>query len=258
MSSAKLHPLVATAAVAVTATSVLAAAALVRDEVFARHATAPAQAVAQMTAPAAPATVPALPVTAPTAAPAPATPRIATPAPRAASPAPRPVPPAKPVAAAPSEVGTAAEPLPRAPLPVAAVPVCMDCGVVSSIREVKVAGPAQGFGAVGGAVVGGVIGNQIGNGSGRDAARILGAIGGAVAGHQIEKQARATVRYDVEVRMDDGSLRTVSLSQPPQIQSGDAVRVTGNGLSLADGRAIPRPAPAAPAARYAVDASGGA
>lgn len=255
MSSAKLHPLVATAAVAVTATSVLAAAALVRDEVFARHATAPAQAVAQLTAE--PAAAPVLPATAPTAAPAPA-PRIATPAPRAASPAPRPVPPAKPVAAAPSEVGTAAEPLPRAPLPVAAVPVCMDCGVVSSIREVKVAGPAQGFGAVGGAVVGGVIGNQIGNGSGRDAARILGAIGGAVAGHQIEKQARATVRYDVEVRMDDGSLRTVSLSQPPQLRSGDAVRVTGNGLSLADGRAIPRPAPAAPAARYAVDASGGA
>ena len=256
MSSAKLHPLVATAAVAVTATSVLAAAALVRDEVFARHATAPAQAVAQLTAE--PAAAPVLPATAPTAAPAPAAPRIATPAPRAASPAPRPVPPAKPVAAAPSEVGTAAEPMHRAPLPVAATPVCVDCGVVSSIREVKVAGPAQGFGAVGGAVVGGVIGNQIGNGSGRDAARILGVIGGAVAGHQIEKQARATVRYDVEVRMDDGSLRTVSLSQPPQIRSGDAVRVTGNGLSLADGRAIPRPAPAAPAARYAVDASGGA
>lgn len=271
MSTAKLHPLLATAAVAVTATSVLAAVALVRDQVFARHAAAPAQAVAQLTDAAVPPATPVPPVQTPAAAapasapqsnatrtPAatsPAAPRSAT-APRPANPAPR-VAPVAPVAAP-----VAAEPLPpvaRAPMPVIAAPVCVDCGVVTAVREVKVAGAAQGLGAVGGAVVGGVIGNQIGKGSGRDAARILGIVGGAVAGHQVEKQARSTLRYDVDVRMDDGSLRTVSMTEPPAVRSGDSVRVDGRRLIPADGRALPRPAPLGretPAMRQVVDAGG--
>jgi outer membrane lipoprotein SlyB len=253
-SAAKLHPLVATAAIAVTAVSALAGVAIVRDEVAARHVASPEAQVAQIAQASSPEPVP--PIVA-----APPAPAQAAPAPKPApkpviKPAPRPAP--APVAEAPQTLPPI-DPPARGTLPVytpAPVAVCHDCGVVSAVREVKTPGQAQGLGAVGGAVVGGVIGNQIGKGNGRDAARILGAIGGAVAGHQIEKQARANVRYDVDVRMDDGSLRTVSMTSAPDLRAGDAVRVDGNGLRLAHGGAVPtRPAPQS---QYAADRSGGA
>lgn len=251
-SAAKLHPLVATAAIAVTAVSALAGVAIVRDEVAARHVASPEAQVAQIAQ--APSTESVTPPVA--AAPAPAqTAPAPKPAPKpVAKPAPRPAPVAEAPQALPPIDPPARSTLPAySPAPVA---VCHDCGVVSAVREIKTPGQAQGFGAVGGAVVGGVIGNQIGKGNGRDAARILGAIGGAVAGHQIEKQARANVRYDVDVRMDDGSLRTVSMTSAPDLRAGDAVRVDGNGLRLSHGGAVPtRPAPQS---QYAIDRSGGA
>jgi outer membrane lipoprotein SlyB len=121
--------------------------------------------------------------------------------------------------------------------------VCTDCGIVTAVREVKTPGQAQGLGAVAGGVLGGVIGNQIGNGRGRDAARVVGILGGAVAGHQIEKQARRNVRYEIDVRMDDGTLRTVTQPQAPALQPGQPVHLDGDGLRLADGSAVPaRPA----------------
>ncbi|MDZ7653103.1 MAG: glycine zipper 2TM domain-containing protein [Burkholderiaceae bacterium] len=112
------------------------------------------------------------------------------------------------------------------------------------------------MGAVAGGVLGGVIGNQIGNGRGRDAARVVGILGGAVAGHQIEKQARSDVRYEIDVRMDDGTLRTVTPPQAPALQPGQPVRLDGSGLRLADGSAVP----ARPAERLrpATDPYGGA
>ena len=71
--------------------------------------------------------------------------------------------------------------------------------------------PVSGVGAVAGGVVGGLLGHQVGGGNGKKAMTVIGAVGGGVAGHEIEKQARATTVYKVTVRMDDGSLRTVSL-----------------------------------------------
>ena len=136
---------------------------------------------------------------------------------------------------APSPAAVSA-PAAYAPLP---APVSRNQGVVLAVREIRTPGEAQGLGAVAGGVLGGVIGNQIGKGTGRDAARIVGVVGGAVAGHQIEKQARASVRYEVDVRMDDGTQRTVALAQAPDLRAGDPVRVDAEGLRLADGRAVP-------------------
>jgi outer membrane lipoprotein SlyB len=130
--------------------------------------------------------------------------------------------------------------------PPAPIAVCTDCGIVTAVREIKTPGQAQGLGAVAGGVLGGVIGNQIGNGRGRDAARVVGILGGAVAGHQIEKQARSNVRYEIDVRMDDGTLRTVTQPQAPALQPGQPVRLDGGGLRLADGSTVPaRPTPRA-------------
>ena len=112
-----------------------------------------------------------------------------------------------------------------APVP---APVCKNCGVVESVQAVKVKGEGSGVGAVAGGVLGGVLGNQVGGGSGKTAMTVLGAAGGAYAGHQVEKNVNSTTVYSVQLRMDDGSVRTLQQSVPPAV--GAKVRVEGSTL----------------------------
>jgi len=117
-----------------------------------------------------------------------------------------------------------------APAPVAVIK-CAVCGVVEAVQEVEVRGEATGAGAVAGGVAGAVIGNQVGSKKKtRTAARIIGAVGGAVVGHQVEKSARSTKRYDITVRMEDGTIRTLSQEQAPTWRAGDKVRVVNDAL----------------------------
>lgn len=116
-----------------------------------------------------------------------------------------------------------------APTPKAAS-VCADCGKVESVTAVTQKGEGTGLGVVGGAVVGGLVGSQIGGGSGKNVATVLGAVGGGVAGNEVEKRARATTSYQVKVRMDDGSLRT--LTQPTAPAVGQKVTVEGSTLRV--------------------------
>ena len=110
-------------------------------------------------------------------------------------------------------------------------PACANCGTVESVNEVKKEGKGTGLGAVGGAVVGGLLGNQFGSGSGKTAMTVVGAVGGGVAGNAVEKKVRSDTVYDVNVRMQDGSLRTVQESQAYAI--GTKVVVDGSTLKLA-------------------------
>lgn len=110
---------------------------------------------------------------------------------------------------------------------------CSDCGVVESIRVVEVDGQGSGAGAIGGAVVGGILGNQVGRGSGRTAATVVGAGAGAYAGHEIEKNVKKTTRYQVRVRMNDGTYRTFHESTQPALAIGQKVRVTEQGVVAA-------------------------
>lgn len=117
------------------------------------------------------------------------------------------------------------------PAPAARVAAtCPDCGVVTAIHEVKQAGEGTGAGAVAGGVLGGVVGHQFGGGRGKDAMTVVGAVGGAVAGHQIEKQMRAKTVYRIDVKMEDGSVRSITQSSPPALAVGAKVRVNGNQL----------------------------
>lgn len=112
-----------------------------------------------------------------------------------------------------------------------AAPVCGNCGVVTSVDTIKLQGDGSGLGAVAGGVVGGLLGNQVGGGSGKKIATVAGAAGGAYAGHQAEKHLKSTVRYDVTVRMDDGSTRTFSYDAQPAYQAGSKVRVVDGVLT---------------------------
>ncbi len=134
---------------------------------------------------------------------------------------------AAPQAAAPKQQPAAKPAAPRTQ--VAAVTPskghCVDCGVVVDVKEVDIKGQGTGVGAVAGGVVGAVVGNQFGRGDGRTVMTVAGAAGGALAGNEIEKHARTQKRYDVGVRMSDGSIKTVAYQAQPTWRSGDKVRV---------------------------------
>ena len=123
-----------------------------------------------------------------------------------------------------SAAGTAA----ATPLATRPAAICTHCGVVEGVREVQVKGQGTGVGAVAGGVVGAAVGNQMGKGDGRKAMTVIGAIGGGLAGNEIEKRARGETAYDVRVRMDDGSLRTLRQKTAPA--PGSRVTVEGNTL----------------------------
>jgi outer membrane lipoprotein SlyB len=77
-------------------------------------------------------------------------------------------------------------------------------------------------------VIGAALGNQVGRGNGRALATVIGAVGGGYAGHTIEGHVRKETVYQVGVRMEDGSRRTIEASNPPAI--GSRVTVDGNQL----------------------------
>ncbi len=108
-----------------------------------------------------------------------------------------------------------------------AAPVCSDCGTVVAVTPVQVQGQANGVGAVVGGLVGGLLGNQVGGGNGRTAATVIGAVGGGLAGNEVQKRIDAKTVYRVQIRMDDGATRDITLGSAPPV--GQRVRVQANG-----------------------------
>lgn len=135
-------------------------------------------------------------------------------------------------------------------MPVAqrAASICSTCGRVESVQAIEQAAPATGVGAVAGGVLGAVVGNQIGKGNGRTAATVLGAVGGGYAGHEIEKRTRTQTTYQVRVRLEDGSSRVFTRSQPPAV--GTPVVLQGKGFRVADEGTMPQAQQPQPAPQY--------
>jgi outer membrane lipoprotein SlyB len=113
-------------------------------------------------------------------------------------------------------------------------PLCYDCGVIESVREIEKKGAGTGLGAVAGGVAGGVLGRQTGGGRGRDVMTVLGAIGGAVAGNAIEKRVNKTKAYEITIRFDDGTSQLVKQETQPAWHSGDRVKLV-NGVITSNG-----------------------
>ncbi len=102
---------------------------------------------------------------------------------------------------------------------------CGNCGVVEAIAPVEVNGNGSGVGVLAGGITGALLGHQIGRGSGNAVATIAGAAGGAFAGNEIEKNMKKSVRYQVYVRMNDGTLRTTYQSYAPAFAVGAKVKI---------------------------------
>jgi outer membrane lipoprotein SlyB len=109
-----------------------------------------------------------------------------------------------------------------------AKPVCASCGTVEAVTPVTKQPDGSGVGVIAGGVLGGVVGNQMGKGNGRAATTILGAIGGGWAGNAIEKNMKKTTAYNVRIRMEDGSSRTIEQSSAPLV--GSKVTLDGSVL----------------------------
>lgn len=121
--------------------------------------------------------------------------------------------------------------------------VCTNCGEVEAVTPVQRVGQGSGVGVVAGGVLGAIVGNQVGKGNGRTAATVLGALGGGYAGNAVEKNVKKEVVYQVRVRMEDGSVRTLEQTAAPAL--GARVTVDGNALRGSDG-AVYAPVPASP------------
>lgn len=135
----------------------------------------------------------------------------------------------KPLMAGATVMNTAA--VNAAPAAAAAVAGCVGCGIVQAVNTVKVKGKPNYVGVIAGGVAGGVLGNQVGKGDGNTAATVIGAVGGAMAGREIEKRMRSSTVYDVIVKMDDGSSKTVRYEAQPAFTVGSKVKLSGNVLT---------------------------
>ena len=110
----------------------------------------------------------------------------------------------------------------------AAAPVCANCGVVEGYTAVQVQGKNNGVGAVAGGLGGALIGSKIAGRGNHTLGGAIGAVGGGLLGNAIESHERTSTAYDVRVRMDDGSVRTVRQAAVPTV--GQHVNVEGSTL----------------------------
>ena len=122
----------------------------------------------------------------------------------------------------------------------AAPSVCIGCGTVASIRETgSRTGPAW-TATIGGGVVGGASGGEssaaypgAGGYTGPRTRPSGGtAIGPTIGARDSQTGFKRSAGYDVVVRMDDGSTRTVHTETRPALSVGDRVKVAGGQVYL--------------------------
>jgi outer membrane lipoprotein SlyB len=207
-SSAKSHPIIVVAAIAVTVFSIVGVAAMTGLIPSTFSKSQPTQMAQEAVAPMPSATPPAVEQRA-------ETPAAKSQETQAAPKKPHVAPPKKPQHMAANE-----------PARSLAVPkICRECGVIESINTIEQPGQGSGVGAVAGGVLGGVLGHQVGQGRGKDLATIAGAVGGAFAGNQVEKSVKKKVEYDVLVRLEDNTAQTIHFPSDPGFRAGDRVKV---------------------------------
>ena len=119
----------------------------------------------------------------------------------------------------------------RAAGPDKAAAACAACGTVESVRLIEQQGSSSGLGAVAGGVAGAILGNQVGGGSGRTVMTIAGGAGGAYVGNEVEKSSKRSSAYQIKVRMADGSMRTLTQREVPNVNSGDRVRISNGAIA---------------------------
>lgn len=101
---------------------------------------------------------------------------------------------------------------------------CGECAKVLAVNVGEKAGEGSALGVIAGGVAGALLGNQVGGGSGRQLATVAGAAGGAYAGNQIEKKAKSTKVWTVQVQYEDGHQASFQFDHDPGLLAGDRVK----------------------------------
>ena len=135
----------------------------------------------------------------------------------------------------PAQTGT---PLPPAGAPnPASTEACDRCGTITSIRQAASKDSWTPLGTVSTTGAGtsdlapmGVTQYQVGRDLSKQGTVVLGAAGGVA--YQSRPSSLNAQRWELVVRMDDGSVRSVTQNYQPMLQSGDRVRVFGTQLEL--------------------------
>jgi outer membrane lipoprotein SlyB len=104
-------------------------------------------------------------------------------------------------------------------------------GTVESVRNVTIAHPESGVGAMSGVALGGLGGSQIGNGNGSAAVGILGAIAGGLIGERVENRANMKPGLEITVRLENGEMRAVTQLADEMFRPGERVRLLSNGYT---------------------------
>jgi len=151
---------------------------------------------------------------------------------------PAPAAPADQPKAKPRPVARHAAPRPPAPVQIAAAepppppvevakpaPLPGAAGVIESVNEIEQKGENPIAGPIIGGIAGAVLGHQVGSGTGRTVATAVGAGAGILGGKVVEEKVRATKHWDVTVRLEDGSTKTISSESEPDWHAGDRVRL---------------------------------
>lgn len=117
---------------------------------------------------------------------------------------------------------------PIVPTAVAQATICNNCGQVEAIRAILQTPRFSGVGA--GALLGGILGHQIGHRNGNMLATVAAADVGGYVGNEVDKRSHTISSNVVDVRMQNGKLR--SFQQPTgKWQVGDLVRVEDGHLT---------------------------
>ncbi|HEV7414343.1 MAG TPA: hypothetical protein VGP14_11855 [Casimicrobiaceae bacterium] len=127
-------------------------------------------------------------------------------------------------------------PPPGAPKPTS-TETCDRCGTIASIRQATSKDSWTRVGAVSSGGAGtsdlaplAVTQFEVGRDLSKQGTVLLGAAGGV--GYQSRPSALNVQRWELVVRMDDGSVRSVTQTYQPMLQSGDRVRVFGTQIEL--------------------------
>jgi outer membrane lipoprotein SlyB len=97
-------------------------------------------------------------------------------------------------------------------------------GTVESVRNVTIAHPESGVGAMSGAALGGLGGSQIGGGNGSAAA-------GGLIGERAENRANMRPGLEITVRLENGEMRAVTQLADEMFRPGERVRLLSNGYT---------------------------
>jgi len=104
-------------------------------------------------------------------------------------------------------------------------------GVVESVRNVTIANPESGVGAMSGAALGGIAGASGGGGNGQAALGVLGALAGGLIGDRVENRANMKPGFEITVKLDNGEMRAITQVADEMFRPGERVRLLSNGYT---------------------------